>query len=192
MKDYRISTALSIKSDENLTLLFGNARVLIVAQTKAVLACGFIARLAVRREATQMSKQKTKGDNYERELAAYINSLTGLTTALRAPLSGGGAIGVLSGGADLMGVPNLFIEAKRVERLNFHDAMRQAEKNIDKTKSPDIPIVINRKNRMPTGQSLCLLRLDDLLFFYRYYLRCEGYVEEDEPDDSEPTDSADK
>lgn len=139
-----------------------------------------------------MSKQKTKGDNYERELAAYINSLTGLTTALRAPLSGGGAIGVLSGGADLMGVPNLFIEAKRVERLNFHDAMRQAEKNIDKTKSPDIPIVINRKNRMPTGQSLCLLRLDDLLFFYRYYLRCEGYVEEDEPDDSEPTDSADK
>lgn len=192
MKDYRISTALSIKSDENLTLLFGNARVLIVAQTKAVLACGFIARLAVRREATQMSKQKTKGDNYERELAAYINSLTGLTTALRAPLSGGGAIGVLSGGADLMGVPNLFIEAKRVERLNFHDAMRQAEKNIDKTKSPDIPIVINRKNRMPTGQSLCLLRLDDLLFFYRYYLRCEGYVEEDEPDDSKPTDSADK
>ena len=91
-----------------------------------------------------------------------------------------------------MGVPRMFIEAKRVERLNFHDAMRQAEKNIDKTKSPDIPIVINRKNRMPTGQSLCLLRLDDLLFFYRYYLRCEGYVEEGEKNDSKLTDSADK
>lgn len=136
-----------------------------------------------------MSRQKNKGDNYERELAALINEHTGLVTASRAPLSGGGAIGVLSGGADLMGVPNLFVEAKRVERLNFHDAMRQAERNIDKTKSPDIPVVINRKNRMPTGQSLCLLRLDDLLFFYRYYLKCEGYVQEDEPDDSEPTDS---
>ena len=161
-------------------------------QTKADHACGFTVRLAESLGATRMSRQKNKGDNYERELAAHINEHTGLTTALRAPLSGGGAIGVLSGGADLMGVPNLFVEAKRVERLNFHDAMRQAERNIDKTKSPDIPVVINRKNRMPTGQSLCLLRLDDLLFFYRYYLKCEGYVEEGETDDSKLTDRSDK
>ena len=125
-----------------------------------------------------MSKQKNKGDGYERELAAYINEQTGIGTASRAPLSGGGVVGILSGGADLLGVPELFIEAKRVERLNFHDAMRQAERNIEQTQSPDIPVVINRKNRMPTGRSLCLMRLDDLLFFYKYFLKAEGYIED--------------
>lgn len=119
---------------------------------------------------------KRKGDNYERELASYINGKTG-TKSFRAPLSGGGHVG-LSGGADLLGVPSLFIEAKRVERLNFHDAMRQAEGNVAKTSSPDTPIVINRKNRMPTGQSLCLLRLDDFLKFYSAYLKQEGLVDD--------------
>lgn len=130
--------------------------------------------------AIEMSRQKNKGDNYERELAAYINENTGLTSASRAPLSGGGAIGILSGGADLLGVPELFIEAKRVERLNFHEAMRQAEKNLKETGSPDIPVVINRRNRTPTGRSLCLLRLDDLLRLYCYYLRERGYISEEE------------
>jgi len=121
---------------------------------------------------------KTKGDNYERELAAYINEKTGIES-FRAPLSGGGHVG-MSGGADLLGVPELFVEAKRVERLNFHDALRQAERNIDKTRSPDAPIVINRKNRMPTGDSLCLLRLDDFLKFYKAYLKQQGFI--DNPD----------
>ena len=123
--------------------------------------------------------QKQKGDNYERELASYINKHTGLDST-RAPLSGGGAIGVLSGGADLLGVPGLFIEAKRVERLNFHDAMRQAERNRESRETDDIPVVINRKNRMPTGDSLCLLRLDDLLTFYKAYLKQEGFIKDDQ------------
>ena len=128
---------------------------------------------------------KTKGDNYERELAAYINEKTGIES-FRAPLSGGGNVG-MSGGADLLGVPELFVEAKRVERLNFHDALRQAERNISKTRSPDAPIVINRKNRMPTGDSLCLLRLDDFFKFYKAYLKQEGFI--DNPDD-QPRDEA--
>lgn len=118
---------------------------------------------------------KTKGDNYERELAAYINEKTGIKS-FRAPLSGGGNVG-MSGGADLLGTPELFVEAKRVERLNFHDALRQAERNIDKTESPDAPIIINRKNRMPTGDSLCLLRLDDFLKFYKAYLNQQGFID---------------
>lgn len=118
---------------------------------------------------------KQKGDNYERELAAYINNKTGIES-FRAPLSGGGNVG-MSGGADLLGVPDLFVEAKRVERLNFHDALRQAERNIGKTKSPDAPIVINRKNRMATGESLCLLRLDDFLKYYKAYLKQEGFID---------------
>lgn len=115
---------------------------------------------------------KTKGDKYERELAAYINEKTGLES-FRAPLSGGGKVG-MTGGADILGTPELFIEAKRVERLNFHDAMRQAEKNLDITKSHSSPIVINRKSRMNTGDSLCLIRLDEFLKFYVAYLRLEG------------------
>ena len=121
--------------------------------------------------------QKKKGDQYERELAEYINKNTGLDSS-RAPLSGGGAIGVLSGGADLLGTPGMFVEAKRVERLNFHDALRQVERNLDTRNSDEAPIVINRKNRMTTGDSLCLLRLDDLLRFYRAYLREEGHGKE--------------
>lgn len=122
----------------------------------------------------RVSAQKRKGDGYERELAAYINENTGIKSE-RAPLSGGGKIG-MAGGADLLGVPGLFIEAKRVERLNFHDALRQAEKNKMLTNSPEMPVVINRKNRMATGDSLVLLRLDDLLTLYRAYLLNEGYV----------------
>lgn len=125
---------------------------------------------------------KQKGDNYERELAAYINEHTSLQS-FRAPLSGGGHVG-LSGGADILGVPSLFIEAKRVERLNFHDAMRQAETNIEKTQSDDVAIVMNRKNRMKTGDSLCLLRLDDFLVFYNAFLREKGFVKDEGEDEA--------
>ncbi len=121
-----------------------------------------------------MSAAKRKGDNYERELAAYINTATGLKSE-RAPLSGGGNVG-MAGGADLLGAPGLFIEAKRVERLNFHAALRQAERNKEQTNSPEMPVVVNRKNRMSTGDSLVLLRLDDLLTLYRHFLANEGYI----------------
>jgi hypothetical protein len=119
------------------------------------------------------TSSKRKGDGYERELATYINEKTGLQTAHRAPLSGGGMVG-LSGGADIIGVPELFIEAKRVERLNFLDAIRQAERNKQKTNSPEIPVVINRRNRMATGESLCLVRLDDFLKLYVSHLKEMG------------------
>ncbi len=119
-------------------------------------------------------RHKQKGDAYERELASYINEVTGLKS-FRAPLSGGGHVGMV-GGADILGVPDVFVEAKRVERLNFHDALRQAEGNIIKTNSKDCPLVINRKSRMKTGESLCLLRLDDFLKFYKAYLKQEGHT----------------
>ena len=120
-----------------------------------------------------MSRQKNKGDNYERELAAYITKHTGLDS-FRAPLSGGGNL-TSHGGADLIGTPYLFVEAKRVERLNFHDALAQAERNQHMSGAhEDAPIVINRRNRMSTGDSLCLLRLDAFLFFYEYFLKREG------------------
>ena len=65
----------------------------------------------------------------------------------------------------------------------FHDALRQAEGNAKKTNSPDTPIVINRKNRQPTGDSLCLLRLDEFLKYYKDYLKLEGLEETQNADD---------
>ncbi len=121
--------------------------------------------------------QKTKGDNYERELAAYLNkkAYQGADQCGRAPLSGGGFVG-LTGGADLVGTTGLFVEAKRVEKLNFMEALRQAERNAITTRSPECPIVINRRNLMKTGESLVLLRLDRFLEFYNAWLLQQGYT----------------
>lgn len=127
---------------------------------------------------------KAKGDDYERELAAHINARTGINCG-RAPLSGGGFVG-LAGGADLIGTPFLFVEAKRTERLNVRDAMKQAEVNIKKTQSPEAPIVITRRNREATGDSLVVMRLDAFLNLYRTNLLTSGHVrtkEEPDPDD---------
>ena len=120
--------------------------------------------------------QKAKGDNFERELAAYINEYLGRELCSRAPLSGGGVVGILSGGADLIGPPDLFIEAKRVEKLSFPAAMAQAERNIIQTQTQDMGVVINRRNRMSTGQSYVLLRFDDFLRLYKSHLTLEGIL----------------
>lgn len=120
-----------------------------------------------------MSSQKRKGDTFERELATYFNETADISTAYRAPLSGGGKVSS-HGGADLIGVPDLFVEAKRVERLNFMDAIRQAERNSQETNSPETPIVINRRNRMTTEDSICFLRLKDFMKYYNAYLKLTG------------------
>jgi len=93
----------------------------------------------------------------------------------RAPLSGGGRSIDGTGGADLVGTPGLFVEAKRVERLNFLDAMRQAERNRGPL-SPEKALVINRRNHMKTGDSLCLMRLDDILELYNAWCLQHGYT----------------
>ncbi|MDG1415955.1 MAG: hypothetical protein P8R39_11425 [Alphaproteobacteria bacterium] len=121
-----------------------------------------------------MSKQKRKGDAYERELAAYLRDNLGVNCH-RAPLSGGGFV-LGSGGADLVGTPLLFVEAKRVEKVSVRDALRQANRNKAETRSPETPIVITRQNRMTTGESLVVLTLDDFLPFYRAALEKDGYV----------------
>lgn len=127
---------------------------------------------------------KAKGDAFERELAAYINKVLGSEMCSRAPLSGGGVVGQLSGGADLIGPPDIFVEAKRVERLSFPDAMAQAETNIIKTGSAEIPVVINRRNRQATGDAYTLMRLDAFLVFYVAYLKVTGVLSEDEANDA--------
>ena len=87
----------------------------------------------------------------------------------RMPLSGGGAV-KSSGGSDLKNTPHIFVEAKRTEKFKIHESIKQAEFNAELSKSEDTPIVITRRNRESTGESLCVLRLDDFLKFYKAML----------------------
>ena len=125
---------------------------------------------------------KAKGDKFERELATYIAKETGLHVE-RAPLSGGGVIGQLSGGADLIGTPGFHVEAKRVERLSFPEAMRQAEGSLLKRRCPDAALIVNRRNRMATKDSFTVLRLDTFLTLYRAWLLQEGHIKPETTDD---------
>jgi hypothetical protein len=118
---------------------------------------------------------KRKGDTFERELAAHLSAKTGLQI-VRAPLSGGGRISGLAGGADLIGTPGLHAELKRVEKLNFPGALAQAEASLRKTGAPEKAVVINRRNRQSNDDAFVLMRLDTLLTFYNAWLREQGYV----------------
>ena len=117
---------------------------------------------------------KRKGDGYERELAKYFNEkvFDGEDKVQRAPLSGGGAV-KSSGGSDLKNTPYIFVEAKRTEKFQIHQSMKQAEENIEISKSSDMPIVITRRNRTETGDSLCVLKLDDFLKMYQLLITKE-------------------
>ena len=118
---------------------------------------------------------KAKGSRFEVELAAYINTNTGLASR-RALLSGGGWS---TGGADLTGTPHIHVEAKRTETFAPYEAMRQAEKSITASENEVWPVVINRKNNMPTGSSLVVMRLDDFLRLYNGILPADKPTEED-------------
>lgn len=62
-----------------------------------------------------------------------------------------------NGDADVIGVPGLHIECKRVERLNVENALRQAEAD---AKENDVPVVMHRANR---EEWKVTLRLDDFM-----------------------------
>ena len=114
------------------------------------------------------SSPKRKGDGYERELAKYFNEkiFNGEDKVQRMPLSGGGAI-KSSGGSDLKNTPHIYVEAKRTEKFKIHESMRQVLENIKTSESDSMPVVITRRNRETTGDSLCVLKLDDFIELYR-------------------------
>lgn len=49
-----------------------------------------------------------------------------------------------NGDADVMGLPGIHIECKRVEKLNLYDAMEQSKAD---AREGEIPVVMHRKNR---------------------------------------------
>lgn len=52
----------------------------------------------------------------------------------------------INGDTDVIGIPGLHIECKRVEKLNIDDALEQS---IRDAKDGELPVVMHRKNRKP-------------------------------------------
>jgi Holliday junction resolvase len=66
-----------------------------------------------------------------------------------------------NGDPDVVGLPNIHIECKRVERLNIYDAMAQA---LSDRKTNELPAVFHRKNHCDW---LVTMRLEDWIEIYR-------------------------
>ncbi len=65
-------------------------------------------------------------------------------------------------GRDVVGLPGIHAEVKRVEKLNIYDAMAQA--GYDSRESDDLPVVAHRKNR---HDWLVTMRAEDWFKLYR-------------------------
>ena len=78
------------------------------------------------------------------------------------------------GQADVIGLPHIHCEVKRVEKLNIYNAMEQAKRD---AKNNNIPTVFHRKNRC---NWLVTMELDDFMKLYDGYINSEkikAYIE---------------
>lgn len=96
---------------------------------------------------------RDKGKKGERELAALLREY-GYDTRRGVQYNGA------DGSADVVGLPGIHIECKRVERLDLYGAMAQAERD---ARDGEIPAVFHRRNR--TGWKVTL-NLDDFMEIY--------------------------
>jgi len=87
-----------------------------------------------------MVNSKQKGSRGEREWAEVCRQY-GYTESRRTQQYCGDA-----GDSDVVGIPGIFQEVKRVENLHIHKAIEKAEENAPED---EIPIVAYRKNRKP-------------------------------------------
>lgn len=76
------------------------------------------------------------------------------------------------GSADVVGVPGLHIECKRVERLNIDAALAQATED---ARDGEIPIVFHRKNRTKWKVTLSA---DLFMYIYCVFLEAVGKLKE--------------
>lgn len=103
-----------------------------------------------------MTNSKQKGARGERELSSKLKEY-GFNTRRGQQYCGA------NGDADVVGLPGIHIECKRVERLNIYDAMSQA---IHDVKEQELPAIFHRKDRCDW---LVTLRLDDWMKLYKEY-----------------------
>ena len=120
---------------------------------------------------------KEKGARFELEIAQHLTDALGIPVH-RMPLSGGGSFAAEQGAGlpDLTGTHGLHVEAKRTERLDIRSALRQAVASTSKRRSPDLPVVVTRRNRETTGDSIVAMRLDDFIQLYDAWLRQAGHA----------------
>ena len=96
---------------------------------------------------------RRKGKNGELEIAKILRSY-GYDTRRGQQYSGA------NGDADVVGVPGVHLEIKRVEKLNIDNAMEQS---IRDALEDETPVVMHRKN----GKKwLVTMRLDDWMMIY--------------------------
>ena len=101
-----------------------------------------------------MTNSRAKGARGERELAKRLREY-GYESRRGQQYSG------KNGDADVVGLPGIHIECKRVERLNLDMAMSQA---IGDAKEGKFPAVFHRKNNEPW---LVTMRFEDWIEIYR-------------------------
>ncbi len=99
---------------------------------------------------------KQKGKRGELELAARLKE-HGFPDIHRSVQYNGR---IQEGDPDLIGLPGIHIECKRVERLNIQDAMDQTVRD---HKDGEMPAVFHRKNR---GQWMVTMQLEDWIQLY--------------------------
>ena len=71
---------------------------------------------------------------------------------------------------DLVGLPGIHIECKRVERLNVPEAMQQAVRDSERFQD-GMPALFHRRNRQPW---LVTVRLDDFMRMYQAAAECSA------------------
>ena len=89
---------------------------------------------------------RQKGAAGERELANLLKEY-GYDTRRGQQYSG------INGDADVVGIPGLHIECKRVEKLNLDTALEQSKRD---AREGEMPVVIHRKNRQEWKVTLSL------------------------------------
>lgn len=75
---------------------------------------------------------------------------------------------------DVIGIPGVHAEVKRVERLNVPEAMNQAVRDSERF-GDGYPTLFHRKNRCPW---LVTMRMGDWLTIYKNYLETGGKEQE--------------
>ena len=100
---------------------------------------------------------KQKGARGEREFAKFCN-FEGYTVRRGQQYNG-------IEGEDVVGLPGIHVEVKRVERLNIYDAISQSVKDMLHSKDQlRLPVVAHRKNNY---EWLITMRLKDWFELYR-------------------------
>lgn len=101
-----------------------------------------------------MTNSKNKGARGERELSSKLKDY-GYNTRRGQQYCGA------NGDADVVGLPNIHIECKRVEKLNIYNAISQAKSD---AKGNELPTVFHRKDR---SEWLVTMTLDDWMKIYK-------------------------